>query len=79
MRTLFAAGRAVRGAVLLTALAPGDPAPLDRWNRRQARTLQRWARRRQLDLSPEVVLRLATRYAAKHARERSTLLDARRH
>lgn len=77
MRTLFAAGRVVRGAVLLTALAPGDPRPLAHWNRRQARTLQRWARRRQLDLSPELVLRLATRYAAKHARERSTLAARR--
>lgn len=40
--------------------------PLVRWNQRQIRVFERYRRRFGTSLTPDVVLLLAHRYAAKH-------------
>ena len=44
--------------------------PLSQWNVRQIHVLQRFCSVHRIPLTPEVVVSLATRYAAKHAGER---------
>jgi hypothetical protein len=74
MRTLYLAGRRTGGAVLLTGVRALAASPLARWNGHQARTLARLARLYRLTLSPEAVQQLATKYAAKHPRERHQIV-----
>ena len=40
------------------------------WNDAQIRVLDRWSRIHHRPLTPEVVVRLAVRFAERHARER---------
>ena len=46
---------------------------LQQWNARQGTVLLRWGRLYRMELSPEAVLRIATRYAVKHGPERRML------
>jgi hypothetical protein len=74
MRTLYLSGFRADGCIVLTGIRSLAVSPLARWNSRQAQTLARLARLYRLTLSPEDIQQLATKYAAKHPRERDQIV-----